>query len=115
MRIPAQMRRHLPPSTAAYLRCYPYDAAGMPHHHWALDAYARHLNLPLPVVYFDNGRRVHRPEFKRLVRSVAGGQHDIVLIPGPWVFDLHAEQAEQRLRVLTVLGCQVVELPRPPW
>ncbi|MCC0100723.1 recombinase family protein [Streptomyces flavotricini] len=115
MQIPTQMRHHRSPSTAAYLRCYPYDATGMPHHHWALGAYARHRNLPLPIVYFDNGRRSHRPEFERLIRSVAGGWHNTVLIPGPWVFDLHPEKAEDRLRELTAYGCRIVELPRPPW
>ncbi|WP_406002453.1 hypothetical protein [Streptomyces sp. NBC_00829] len=115
MFIPSQIRRHTPVGTAAYLRCYPYDQWGMTHHQHALKAYARHLDLPAPVLYFDNGRRAHRPEYERLLRAVAAGRHRIVLIPGPWVLDLHDAPAQARLQQLTDHSCHIIELPRPPW
>ncbi|WP_406003167.1 hypothetical protein [Streptomyces sp. NBC_00829] len=88
----------------------------MTHHRQALEAYAHHLNLPTPTFYFDNGRRSHRPEYERLLRSIAAGRHTILLIPGSWVLDLHNAPAQERIQQLTEHGCNIViELPHPPW
>ncbi|MFJ1709152.1 hypothetical protein [Kitasatospora sp. NPDC088346] len=111
----AAPRPRTPDGTAAYLRCYPFDTWGMTAHRHLVEDYAHYLDLPTPALYFDNGRRTRCPEFDRLLHSVTTGRHGIVLIPGPWVFALHPDAAEQRRRLLTDRACRVVELPRPPW
>ncbi|MCX5208317.1 hypothetical protein OG689_03200 [Kitasatospora sp. NBC_00240] len=37
----------------------------------------------------------------------------VLLVPGPFVFSLHAIEARSIVRQLNAAGCQVLELPSP--
>ncbi|MEU3050793.1 hypothetical protein ABZ705_30545 [Streptomyces sp. NPDC006984] len=38
-----------------------------------------------------------------------------MLLPGPWVFDLHDLPGRRLLEQLTARDCRIIELPRLPW
>ncbi|WP_433856070.1 hypothetical protein [Streptomyces kronopolitis] len=101
--------------TAMYLRCYPYDRWHMGSHQEELRRYARRLGLGEPAVYLDNGARSlgPRPAFERLLRHTADGGYQVLLIPGPFVFSLHDNEARALAEGIRSFGCQVRELPSP--
>ena len=99
--------------TAAYLRCFPYDDLGTGPHHNAVLAYAQNLSLPVPAIYFDNGRLSSGPlpELSRLLCAVAVGHYDTVLVRGPFVLSLDDRTAQAVVREFSALGCRVIEVP----
>ncbi|MCL6302179.1 hypothetical protein [Streptomyces kronopolitis] len=101
--------------TAMYLRCYPYDRWQMGSHQEELRDYARRLGLGEPAVYLDNGASSlgPRPAFERLLRHTAGGGYQVLLIPGPFVFSLHDNEARALTEAIRSFGCHVLELPSP--
>jgi len=110
---------HTEPGTlriAAYLRCFPFDSWGMETHRIALCRYARELGFPEPWIYLDNGLRSRGPlpSLARLMDQVACGIHNMLLIPGPFVFSLHDFEASSIVGRITDAGCTVLELPRTP-
>ncbi|MFJ1709926.1 hypothetical protein [Kitasatospora sp. NPDC088346] len=96
-----------------YLRCYPYDSAGMECHRRALEQLAHRHALPEPARYMDNGRRRADglPQLERVVRSIEWGWIRTLLVPGAFVFDLDDGKAADMAARLRGLGCRLVELP----
>ncbi|MFG2819942.1 hypothetical protein ACGFX4_11010 [Kitasatospora sp. NPDC048365] len=103
----------LPPRTAIYLRCYPFDPAEMDCHRRALEGLAAESGLPLPTRFLDNGLRGSErlPALENLLRAVAAGWVDTLLIPGPFVFGLDQGVVAVALSELERLGCRLMELP----
>jgi len=102
--------------TAAYLRCYPYDAWQMASHLRALKEHAARLGLPAPRVFLDNGvsSRSLRPQLRQLLAQAADGRIDTVLVPGRWVFSLDNRTADSVADFLRGVGADIAELPHQP-
>ncbi|MGW2547094.1 hypothetical protein ACWC5I_41025, partial [Kitasatospora sp. NPDC001574] len=77
---------------AIYLRSYPFDVTGMECQRRALEDLAFEAGLPEPVTFLDNGLRVADglPARDALLRAVAAGLVDTLLVPGTYVFGLGA-------------------------
>jgi hypothetical protein len=105
----------LPLATAAYLRCHPCDAWGMPAHRHAISRHALQLGLCEPEFFFDNGTPswAPMPELARLLQAVESGAYAVVLIPGPFVFSLDDAAAEAVVRRIESHACRVLDLPSP--
>jgi DNA invertase Pin-like site-specific DNA recombinase len=99
--------------TAAYLRCFPYDAFRVGPHRNAVLAYAEEVSLPIPAIYFDNGclSSGALPELERLLHAITAGNYDAVIVPGPFVFSLDDHKAHAVIREISHQGCQVMEVP----
>ncbi|MGW4897045.1 hypothetical protein ACWEQL_33010 [Kitasatospora sp. NPDC004240] len=101
------------PRTAIYLRSYPFDTTGMECHRRALEDLAMAAGLPEPVMFLDNGLRASDglPARDALLRAVAAGLVDTLLVPGPYVFGLDDAEAGAVVGELERHGCRVVQLP----
>jgi len=84
-------------------------------HREALIRLAGELGFPEPQVFLDNGYRSGGPlpALTRLIRLVASGFCQVVLVPGPFVFSLDDDEARTISRSLTRGGCRVLELSSP--
>jgi hypothetical protein len=110
----SQQALHISGTTAAYLRCFPYDRWQADFHLRALEDHADRLGLHNPQFFVDNGvsSRTVRPQLKVLLSQAAMGRFDTVLIPGRWTFSLDDGTAAAVIGFLHEMGTQVVELPR---
>ncbi|MFE2728904.1 hypothetical protein [Kitasatospora sp. NPDC059327] len=101
------------PRTAIYLRSYPFDASGMECHRRALEELAFSSGLPEPVMFLDNGLRAGDglPSRDALLKAVAAGSVDILLVPGLYVFGLDDDEANAVKEELARHGCRLVQLP----
>ena len=61
----------------------------------------------------DNGLRSRGPlpGLEGFMDLAACGIHDVLLIPGPFVFSVHDLEASAIVRRITGFGCTVLELP----
>lgn len=106
------LQQRAPARAAVYLRCYPRDDWQMMLHRDALRWYAIHAGLPEPDVYLDNGcrSRGRLPRQERLLQLVSEGAYGVVLVPGPFVFSLHDDDAQEVVRRIGRHGCEVLEI-----
>ncbi|MEV6394710.1 hypothetical protein AB0M39_07995 [Streptomyces sp. NPDC051907] len=102
--------------TAIYLRCYPHDIWQMEIHRRMLVAFSLESGLGAPPVFLDNGCRSYdaKPCLESLLRKIAAGDIDTVLIPGPFVFSLDDKEAQEIVRHIEDAACRVLELPPFP-
>ncbi|MET9403890.1 hypothetical protein [Kitasatospora sp. NPDC002965] len=98
---------------AIYLRSYPFDVTGMECQRRALEELAFEAGLPEPVTFLDNGLRVADglPARDALLRAVAAGLVDTLLVPGTYVFGLGDDEAGAVADELARHGCRLIQLP----
>ena len=103
---------------AAYLRRHPHSPISVEGHCEAMRRFAARLGLSAPAVFLETNvryeRQPRRPLFEALVHAVMDGSHEVVLIPGPWVFSNDERCTRLAYRVLAAAGClSVMTLPTP--
>jgi hypothetical protein len=91
----------VPVRPAAYIRdadADPGDESGMTGYRGMIVGWARYLGWPVPVVYADAGPAASAPgsgrRYAALVKAIAAGRHDAVIIPGPGAIGRDLAQIE---------------------